>query len=295
MRDMLVATDFSPRSDRALRRATMMAKQFDMSLTLIHVVDDDLPGHLIDAQLEAARSLLEETARTITQVDDVATRTHVAIGDVFSGILQAADQIQPDLIVMGPHRRQLRDAFIGTTAERTIAHSRHPVLMVAGIPSSPHGRALIALDMEEASRTAARRARALPILKETDMVAMHAFDAPAKGMMQRGLSAVEAVHHYVASEERRADSEFRAMLNELGIGSARRILRPIIGKPARTILEAARDVKAALIIVGTSQSSGLKRFLLGSVAQAVLAEADRDILVIPHRCASPDAQSVAAQ
>lgn len=280
--DILVATDFSPRSDRALRRATMLAKQLGMRLCLVNVVDNDQPPHLIDAQLEAARSILDETVRTLGEVDGVDARSELVVGDVFSGILQTAHRIDPALIVMGPHRRQFRDAFIGTTAERTIAHSRHPVLMTAGVPSAPYGRVLLALDMEPASKDAARHLLRMAIVPQSGLVAMHAYDAPAEGMMKLAMSPVEAVHHYVATEERRADGEFRAMLRELGAQSARRMLVPVNGRAARTILESARDVKAPLIVVGTSQKRGLSRFLLGSVAQEVLADTDRDVLVVPH-------------
>nr|WP_083434569.1 universal stress protein [Sphingomonas sp. Y57] len=280
--DIVVATDFSPRSDRALRRATMLAKQFDMVLRLVNVVDDDQPQYLIDAQAAASRSILEECVRTLGQVDGVTARAEVVTGDAFSGILRVAERVDPALIVVGPHRRQLRNAFAGTTAERTIARSRHPVLMAAGVPSSPYARVLVAFDMDEASMSAAKHKVGLPILERSGMIAMHAFDAPAEGMMRIGMTPAEAIHHYVASEKRRVDGAFRALLRDAGIGSAPRMLVAVNGRPARTILEAAREAKASLVVVGTSQKRGLKRFLLGSVAEELLADADRDILVVPH-------------
>src|SRR3546814_12334210 len=97
-----------------------------------------------DAQVDASRLILNDTARTIGEFDDVAASSNVVVGDVFSGILRWAEELDADLIVVGPHRRQFRDAFIGTTAERTIAHSQRPVLMAAGVPygpSDPDGQA----------------------------------------------------------------------------------------------------------------------------------------------------------
>jgi len=46
-------------------------------------------------------------------------------------------------------------------------------------------------------------------------------------------------------------------------------------------MERENDEKAQLIIVGTSQRKGIERLVIGSVAQKVLTEADRDVLVIP--------------
>ncbi|HEU6442162.1 MAG TPA: universal stress protein, partial [Microvirga sp.] len=48
MRTILVATDFSTRSDRALRRATLLARHVSARLVLIHVVDDDRPVRLVE-------------------------------------------------------------------------------------------------------------------------------------------------------------------------------------------------------------------------------------------------------
>lgn len=278
---ILVATDFSTRSDRALRRATMIAGQLGAALSLVHVVDSDQPQYLIDAQRTAARSLLEETARTLCRIDDVPAQTNVVVGDVFSGILEVAKDAGAGFIVLGPHRRQLRDAFIGTTAERTIAHSRCPVLMAAGVPSAPYDRALIALGLDEVSKSTLRRAGALGILDGAEIVAMHAFDAPAEGMMKRAMSEPDAIDHYLATERRRASEAFDAFLEEVGLDDVHRALLPVRGTAARTILESARDEEAALIVVGTSQRTGIQRFMLGSVAEDVLADADRDVLVIP--------------
>lgn len=282
--EIMVATDFSPRSDRALRRAIMLARQYDMPLRLVHVVDDDQPRYLIDAQSKAAQAVLGECAGTLDRIDGVRARAEVTAGDVFTALLAVAERIDPGLILLGPHRRRLKNAFVGTTAERTIARSRHPVLMVAGVPAAPYAKALIALDMDETSKAAARHMGTLPIVDRSALVALHVFDTPAEGMMKIGMTPADAIDHYVASEKRRADRAFHAMLEEIGIGSVARLLVPVNGRPAQSILDAARAVNAAPVIVGTSQKRGLKRFLLGSVAEEILAEADRDILVIPEGC-----------
>jgi len=278
-----VATDFSPRSDRALRRAIISAKQAGATLSLMHVVEEDQPQYLIEAQMDAARSMLDDMATTIFQLDDVVTEVHMAAGDVYSGILLLAEQINPSVIILGPHRRQLRDAFTGTTVERTIAHSRFPVLMAAGVPSAPYERVLIALDIDESSKETAHGARGMAILERTEIMAMHAFDTPARGMMHRGMSEPDAVRHYLATEKRWADQQLIALLAELEMPSARRILAPINGTASRTILETAQEEDASLIVVGTSKKTGLKRFILGSVAEDVLGGTDRDVLVIPCR------------
>ena len=41
MKTIVVATDFSGRSDRAIRREKLLTREFDSKLHLVHVVDDD--------------------------------------------------------------------------------------------------------------------------------------------------------------------------------------------------------------------------------------------------------------
>src|SRR3546814_5053713 len=121
-------------------------------------------------------------------------------------ILRWAEEIDSDLTVGGPHRRQIRDAFIGTTAERTIAHSQRPVLMAACVPSGPYDRALIALDLNDDSRSIALSVQQMGILGRAEIVAMHVFDAPAHGMMKRAMQEREAIDPYLDRKRTRLNS-----------------------------------------------------------------------------------------
>jgi nucleotide-binding universal stress UspA family protein len=55
------------------------------------------------------------------------------------------------------------------------------------------------------------------------------------------------------------------------------------GKPADLIVEEARKANARFIITGSHGRTGLKRAVLGSVAEAVLRLADRPVLVVPSK------------
>ncbi|WP_106640642.1 universal stress protein [Allosphingosinicella vermicomposti] len=279
---ILVATDFSTRSDRALRRATIIAKDMHAEVVLIHVVDVDQPQYAIDARVAEAQSILDGAADTMKEIDGISARVEVIVEDVFSGILQAAERVEAGIVVLGPHRRRLRDAFFGTTAERTIARSLRPVLIAAGVPSVAYERTLVAFDLDEAQDAVAKRARCLKMLNLTNVVAMHAFDAPAQGMMKRAMSEREAIDHYVASEGQRAYGDFSLFLEDSDFTFSRQVLAPVNGTVARSILDCASDEDAGLIVVGTGRDKGLSRFVHGSVAQDILACTDRDVLIVPN-------------
>jgi nucleotide-binding universal stress UspA family protein len=54
-----------------------------------------------------------------------------------------------------------------------------------------------------------------------------------------------------------------------------------IGAPAETILQAARDRKATLILLSSSRRPSLTRFLFGSVAEQVVRRSPVPVVVIP--------------
>jgi len=55
------------------------------------------------------------------------------------------------------------------------------------------------------------------------------------------------------------------------------------GNPRIAVIEEARDWNADLIVVGSHDYTGLKRWLLGSVAQSIVSHAPCSVEVIRHR------------
>lgn len=278
---ILVATDFSPRSDRALRRAVLIARRVGASLTLVHVVDGDRPERIISSERAAALSLLEEAAHTLRYGDGIAADPLVEIDDVEAGVLRAAEKVSADLIILGPHRSRLRDVFTGTTVERVVRRSRFPLLVAVQPPSAPYGRTLLALDFDDASRAAGRAALGMGLFEHTDVIVMHAFDTPAEGMLRRSLDTTGAVDDYISGERSQAVEKLTGLARELGLPWSRRRVAAITGKPGRTILESAQHADAHLIVLGTNQRTGIERLLIGSVTEDVIRDAHRDVLIIP--------------
>jgi len=288
MKSIMLATDFSERSDRALRRATLLADQFGATLTIIHVVDDDQPRTIVDRERELATSFLRELKETVTDVDGIACKASVVLGAPFAGIAQAVEHGTPDLLVIGPHRRQaLRDVFIGTTAERTIHSVDCPVLMVNAPPVGPYRRSLLTTDLSEGARRTAQCFHALGIGVRTDVTLLHVFETPALSLVMNPKTGADEKASYIADERKVAAQKLSAFAAATGEIVADRILRHAEAAPAQEILSAARAQRSDLIVVGTHSRSGLLRFFLGSVAEEVLRSADRDVLAVPPNSPVP--------
>jgi nucleotide-binding universal stress UspA family protein len=282
MNRILLATDFSTRSDRALRRATLLARQISAEISLIHVVDDDQPPRLIKVEERAARELLDDLAATLREADRVDCETQVICGEPFQAIADEAERADADVIVMGPHRRQvLRDVFIGTTVERTIRTSRCPIIMANAVPAGIYNRVLLATDFSDCSANAVKEARKLGLLDRFDVLVLHAFDAPAQSMMTRSSMTMEQSKEYIAEEQDRATGELLKFLQKVDLRPSRRFVQLIELPIPEMIRNCVREHKVDLVVIGTHGRTGPAKFFLGSVAEEVLRESDVDVLVVP--------------
>lgn len=282
MKKLLVATDFSERSDRALRRATLLARQFEAKLEVVHVVDDDQPKRVVDADYDQASQLLRQLTETLRDVDGVDCDMRVILAPPFAGIVRAAEELGPDLLVIGPHRRQvLRDVFIGTTAERTIRSVTCPVLMVNASPAGRYRHVLQTTDLSDGSRDALRRLPALGITKNEMTSMLYVFDAPALRLAFSGSIPQEDQTHYLEDEKRAASRDLAKFVIASGLGGCQQVVRYEASAAQHEILKAAAEEQADLIVLSTHGRSGMAKLLIGSVTEQVLKNSTIDVLAIP--------------
>ena len=279
MPTILVATDFSTGSDRAVRRATLIARQFGYNILLIKVVDDEQPRRL-DAELREITALLAELERTIAEVDGVECTTALRFGKSFEQIVSAAEEAQAELIVVGPHRRRLLlDQFQGTTVDRVIRRSRLPVLVANAVPVGAYGRVLLSTDLESHSATAAL-VRSLPFCQQADLVLLHVYDPVAQAMLARGLASPEQRQALARDDSGRAQEALNEFAAAAGIAHVRLLVRPSGGSIPKSVLDTAADEEADLVVVASHDKGPLEKAIIGSTTEGLLRESSRDVLVI---------------
>lgn len=283
MQRILVATDFSTRSDRALRRAALLARTQGAQLLLLHVVDNDQAPELVRSAQRESASLLAQLAATLRQVDGVACEVDVRIGEPFEEIAAAADKLDADCIVMGPHRRQaLQDIFVGTTVERTMRASHRPLLMANGVPAGPYGGVLLTTDFSAHSRHAITEAERCGLLTGVRTAIVHAYMDPAGGMLGRSNLSRPQLEAHMAELAASANAGLRDFLAESGLSGTQAYCDFAAVSPAAAILERARQKASDLVVVGTRGAGALQRVLLGSVAEDILRNATIDVFVVPQ-------------
>lgn len=141
IKNILFATDFSESSDFSIKHALMFANKFGAHLHILHVVNEpvDLSGfyvpHISFEKLEeeiaeGARKMMDKFCRThLSGLDNY--ETSVVSGVPFNVILNTANELRADLIIMGTHGRTgLDHVLFGSTAEKVVRKSEIPVLTV---------------------------------------------------------------------------------------------------------------------------------------------------------------------
>ncbi len=137
--DILLPTDFSEPSLAATNYAVELARTFDATLHLLHVIEDPvvyLP--MFESYPLPSREEFEQYAQTRLEnwvlADDAETirqEFHWVHGRPAIEILRFAETTQPDLIVIGTHGRgAAAHLLLGSVAERVVRKSPVPVLTV---------------------------------------------------------------------------------------------------------------------------------------------------------------------
>jgi nucleotide-binding universal stress UspA family protein len=279
---ILAATDFSTRSQRAVRRAGLLAQNTGAELVLVHVVDDDQPQRLVEIETREAERTLGEQISAMAELPRERCRPMVVAGDPFDGILRTAAAMKADLIVMGAHRKQLlQDIFVGTTIERVIRTGPYPVLMVNNEVGQPYRTVLAAVDMSEPSANAVRAAESAGLIGDGRVTLLHAFVSLGKGKMSMAGIERARIDEYVAGERERAMDEFVTFLAESKLADRRWSLRVEEGSAFEVISRVVEEMRPDLLVMGTHGRSGIIKVLLGSVTEEALRSLDVDILAVP--------------
>lgn len=282
MKSLMVATDLSGRSEKALHRAAALAKRYACPWTVIYVVDEDQPAALIEQEVTQVRLMLEARLVELTELGGTCPTLLVERGDPNQKILAAAKSQHCELLVMGAHRKSvLRDIFVGTTVERVLRAGQLPVLVVNQPVGGEYRDLLLALDTSPASAHAVKAADDLGLLEGAVRRGVYAFSPLAKGMMQYSGVSEERIDEFVGSESRQAVEELKQFLHDQHLEERIDEQLVAVGLPGNVLQRMVDKHRPDLLVMGTRGMGGIKRALIGSVADYALRELDCDILVVP--------------
>jgi nucleotide-binding universal stress UspA family protein len=257
---VLVALDLSPATTTVLDRVAHLPVTPGSSIVLLHVLPVGLAeGERPAATEQARRDLAALGSRLAAQRSrGVEIVSSVVVGTPFVEIVRRSHDLRAELVVAGRHGNGgFARALMGSTAERVVRKSRMPVLVVHRHATTPYRRALVATDLSETSREAL--AMALRVLSDppAEVRVFHADDG-------RAWDVTTALLHLVQPFE------------DAGVTWSVADRR---GEPRALILAEAAAWKPDVLALGTHGRAIIAQQLLGHVAEAIVRNADVDVLV----------------
>ncbi|MGO9136183.1 MAG: universal stress protein [Syntrophales bacterium] len=139
---ILVPTDFSEYSDRALKQAVDIASEHNSKIYLLHVVDEIMQcavDYCLDAavvdQVEKqsmafAEEKLKKEVKMISAGKDLQIISDVKKGYTYETILKEQKDNGIDLIVIASHGKKGLIKHLGSVADKVLREAKCPVLLV---------------------------------------------------------------------------------------------------------------------------------------------------------------------
>ena len=185
---ILVATDFSSESQRALQYALSLAKRYEAKLFITHAVPPNAGTTTVEMQLsvhDLMQSNAERNLALLEQTEELKTFPHEVIvesGEAWEVLKEVACNKNIDLIVIGTHGcGGLDKLFLGSTAEKVIRHASCPVLTVGPqvkpVSLGRFGHILYATDFFEGSMRALTYALSLAEQDGAELTMLHVIES----------------------------------------------------------------------------------------------------------------------
>lgn len=283
---ILVPTDFSPASNRALSLAKKMASRFDAEIHLLHVrvlLDDPSVDSEILDQVERILLSSEPAAQNALvragMNGRIPTHSHIKRGMAAAPVIvEAITELDCDLVIMGTHgRRGLNRMLTGSVAQEVVHHSPVPVLTtraVEGDASLPH-KVLAAVDFSETSLVAVDWASNLAASLDGEVTLLHVFEPlvyPDFYVLESTIEDREDIRdHCLGSLSAIAAERLANVPSAVAV---------ITGHVAQKISSYAHDNEYDLVVLATNGLSGLSHAVLGSVAERVVRLSKVPVLTV---------------
>lgn len=150
MKKVLIALDYNPTAQKVAEVGFSMAKSMNAEVALVHVISDPVfyfsegyspimgfmgvideePNNLVNGNdlTKASMQFLENSKQ---HLGDLTIQTIVKEGDFADSILEAAKDIEADIIVLGSHSRKwLENIVMGSVTEKVLHHTTIPLFIV---------------------------------------------------------------------------------------------------------------------------------------------------------------------
>jgi nucleotide-binding universal stress UspA family protein len=278
-RKILVAVDNSESGRNALHQAFKLANEEKCWITVTAVVPP-YEGEIELVGVKDIRAALRKPCEeALAEIEKIAKTERMLIktvceeGEVHERIVDLADAENCDVIVMG--RRGLHSierALIGSVTARVIGHTQRDVLVVPLGTVVGWKKIVLATDGSKHSAKAVERAISFAKSYGGELRVVSVVDVPTEFYAEAPQAVenlVRKAQGFVADVKKQAEAA--GVKAETFVGEA---------EAYEAITHLAKDQNADMIVIGSYGRTGLRRLLMGSVAEKVIGYAPCPVLVV---------------
>jgi nucleotide-binding universal stress UspA family protein len=275
---ILSAVDGSISSIHALRESFKFASNEKSWITVTSVVpsyvgDLDMVGvgDVMGAMRRPCEKALKDAER-LAKEQGVLIRTICEEGEIFERISDLASAENCDLIVMGRRGlHRLERSLVGSVTARVIGYSQRDVLVVPDDTHVGFQRVLVATDGSKQCRPAVEKAIDFSQSYGGEISVVSIVDVPAEFYAEAPQVVEDMIHKAkIYVEEVKKQAEASGVKAEAFVKE---------GEAYQAIVDLAKERDVNIIVMGSHGRTGLKRLLMGSVAEKVIGYAPCPVLV----------------
>ncbi|NNJ93624.1 MAG: universal stress protein [Halobacteria archaeon] len=300
---ILLATDGSDSARDAVDLLIRFPFPKNSSVTVMAVIDiknlDMVEPYGLDADhyriLQETEQTIHEEREQLLAAESARLRdagwsdsTEIRKGDPAEEIIQAAEELQADLVVLGSHGTgEIKHYMLGNVSDRVLRHACCSVLVVKPSPkqSMPAEsadqalpwRILMSYDGSEPAKKAIRLCASLPLDDNAEvsvvsvMPMVHMYRQDIRQQMntiwqQQKHARKEALKSAVTALQWSTPHVSSTLLESADVSQA--------------ILEIAEKDAIDLVVLGYKGRSAVKRFLLGSITSRIVHHAPCSVMVV---------------
>jgi len=270
----IYATDLSAASEAAIENETCLECLERIGVETIHlvtVVPSNVHPGMPGMDLEGRRERALDRYRGVMEAAGFGVETHVVRGTPYRRINGIAETVRADLTIVGSRGQSpLANRVIGSTA-RNLARTTVVPLLVNRV------------EREDEAPEVLREHLFQRVLYATDFSenAERAFDAFS--YLRHATQEATLVHVESPKDQSETDPEERLaeLAETLGGWDIETAIEIRQGDPAEEILDVEADVVPTTTLVGSRGQSRLRRLMLGSVSEDLVARAKGNVYLVP--------------
>ncbi len=271
---IVVATDSSAEAALAERMAGRLSFVLGSELHLLTVGGGE-------AETEKT---LSEARWSVEEVGGEVSGAHSRSGRVDEQILAAAEDLRANLIVVGNRGLgALKRTLMGNISVSVVRHARCSVLVARD--SREHApmpeKIMAAVDGSEESKAAANMAREVAGAVGAELHLVYAVPT-IPSVTYPGTAVTKGAETTLEHVRGQARGVLAAEAGRLEAGGGTVAETHLVagGQPDGEIVDAAEDVGAGLLVVGSRGLGAVRRTLLGSVSESVVRHAHCSVMVV---------------